>query len=157
MLFLVHQNMLHKILLFILTISIVLCTNLNNIDNKKVEYVTLGNIVYAVKDTTSQLLIYHEESTDCLDAIADSGTVYLPDSVMNKIKLLYSEKDINIEPYNLHFVEKDKISEILFGDSTNYWHYWHNRYAISGKAIDIFDNGILFKVDGYKKIESNKE
>jgi hypothetical protein len=72
---------------------------------------------------------------------------------MHKIKFLYTERGINIDPNNLHFIEKNRITETLFGDSTNYWHHWNDRFIISGKAIDIYDIGILFKVDSFKKIK----
>jgi len=116
---------------------------------------TIGDIVYQVSDTTSQLYIHHEECTECLDAYVDCGTVYLPDSVIRQMKLTFTSRGSTLVPstHDLHLVGKDKISEELFGDSINYGELQGKKYLVTGKVVGIKGLGIVFRVDAYMEVK----
>lgn len=114
---------------------------------------TIGGVVFYVSDSPSRLIISHHEGTEYLDAYVDSGTVYLSDSLISDIRSEHAEHG-NLPHYSdLRLTGENRITEILFGDSTNYGELWHNKYEITGKAIGLKHAGILFRVDSYRKIE----
>lgn len=48
---------------------------------------------YYINDTISTLYVSHHECTECLDAEVDSGIVFMPDSVAQKILKFYKERN----------------------------------------------------------------
>ena len=106
----------------------------------------------------SRLSISYHECTECLDAYVDSGTLYLPDSVIQKIKKVFEKRGVGFIPngHDIYLTGQERIKEILFGDTSNYREHWHGRFVITGKAIDMKGLGIIFKVNDYKKIDENK-
>lgn len=122
---------------------------------------TVGEYVYNIMDTVSTLYIHYDEYTGAADAVVDSGTLYLPENVLNKIKVLYSQKGDGFIPNgnDIYLTGLKNIKSIMFGDSSNYWLHWHDRFKITGRAVDIMHTesgfeGILFKVESYKYIET---
>lgn len=122
---------------------------------------SVGNYVFNIKDTICTLYIIYEECTGSTDAVVDSGVLYLPESVLNKIKVLYSRKGEGFIPNgrDIYLTGLKNIKTIMFGDSSNYWLHWHDRFRITGRAVDIMhtndgDEGILFKVESYEYVET---
>lgn len=125
----------------------------------KAKKVHIGKFDYYNKDTTSQLNISYHECTECLDAWVDSGKVYLPDSVIQKIKLICKKRGPDYIPngWDLYLVGEDRIAEKLFGDSINFMDHWHDKFTITGKAIDMKGWGIVFRVDSFKLIDGKPD
>ncbi len=127
----------------------------SELKNEAIRQEKLEQITYYIKDTSSTLWISYQECTECLDAWVDSGKVYLPDSVFKKINMIHAAKGNGFIPNarDLYLTGQDKIKEILFGDSSNYGEHWHDKFVITGKAIDVSGSGIVFRVDHYEKIK----
>lgn len=127
----------------------------------KAKKVHIGRFDYYNKDTTSQLHIIHQECTECLDAWVGRGTVFLPDSVIKKIKAKCNEKGADYIPNerDLYLVDKANINirDKLFCDSINYLYNWNYHYMITGKAIDMKGWGIVFRVDSFKLIDGKPD
>lgn len=138
-------------------LSILSCTQdpKSVIDNQAHNRVdTIGNNTYQVSDSSSRLYIHHEECTECLDAYVDSGTVYVPDSVIHQMKLTFAKRGSAFVPsiHDLHLVGEGNISEELFGDSINYGELQGKKYIVTGKVISIKGLGIIFRVDAYDEV-----
>jgi hypothetical protein len=127
----------------------------NNLSRKQD---TIGQFIYINKDTISRLSISYHECTECLDAYVDNGILFLPDSVIQKIKNVFEKRGIGFIPngHDIYLTGQDRIKEILFGDTLNFGEHWHDKFIITGKAIDMKGLGIVFRVDKYKKIDKNK-
>jgi hypothetical protein len=84
--------------------------------------------------------------------------LFLSDSVFQKIRKLEKEKGFGFIPngHDLYLTGSDNINEKLFGDSLNYGEHWNDKFIITGKAIDIKGYGIVFRVDTYEKVTSDK-
>ncbi len=110
--------------------------------------------LFHIKDTTSTLYITHHECTECLDAYVDSGTLYIPPALHEKLKQVELTKGASFVPNSkdLYLTGPEKINELLFGDSVTYGERLNNTYFITGKATDIKGLGIVFRVDTYKKL-----
>jgi hypothetical protein len=115
---------------------------------------TIAGRPFHIKDTTSTLYITHHECTECLDAYVDSGTLYIPPALHEKLKQVERTKGASFVPNSkdLYLTDPEKINELLFGDSVTYGERLNNTYYITGKAIDIKGLGIVFRVDTYKKL-----
>lgn len=124
-----------------------------HLGNTKIMILPIGNpndtfkFTYYVNDTISTLYISHHECTECLDAYVDGGTVFIPDSVAQKI----IKKKNPPTSFDLKLIGKTKIDEELFGNQDNFMSKWHDRFLIKGKVVDIADGGLLFYVESYEK------
>lgn len=111
------------------------------------------SITYYIKDTLSTLYISHQECTECLDAYVDSGIVFIPEVVAEKILKIHNYKSLNfISHHDLKLIGKTKMNEELFGTQDNFMSKWHDRFLTKGKVIDIADGGLLFYVESYEKV-----
>lgn len=131
----------------------------SHIGNTKVLSLPYGDtfITYYINDTISTLYVSHHECTECLDAYVDSGIVFIPDSVTNKILRFYKErKFIPINGKDLLLIGENKIDEELFGNQDDFMSKWHDRFLIRGKVVDVTDGGLLFYVSDYEKIYNDK-
>lgn len=88
------------------------------------------------------------------NAWVDSGSLFLPDSVILKIKELNkTENRFLPNGRDLYIIGQDNICTILFGDTNSFMDLWHNKYLITGKAIDVKGHGIVFRVDNYRLLK----
>ena len=150
-----------KKVLLLLLFSIVLYACRDNIkqnDASNLNFIqdSIGMFQYNIKDTISELYISHQECTECLDAWLDSGHLFISETIHKKLLGIYNKRGSESLPNgrDLRLVGEEKIDEKLFGNSENFMDLWHNKYVITGKAIDVSegDYGIVFRVDSYKKI-----
>jgi hypothetical protein len=124
-------------------------------EKKKAEIRKIEGIECNVKDTISEIVIIHQECTECLDAFKKSGTLYIPENVMRKIENFYKNREgdyISIPSgYDLYLTGENKIADKLFGN--NVYPIMGNKFIVKGKVIGFKKLGIIFRVDSYKKIE----
>lgn len=146
-----------KIIALLISFVLLSCSEsvapVNPNDNNSREEL-IGDLVYNVSDSVSHLYISHPVCTECLDASVDSGTVNVPDSILQQIKIKYSSAGSNHipSPSDLYLVGEDHIPEKLFGDSITYGTLQAKIYEVSGRVVGFKGLGLVFRVDSYKEV-----
>ena len=141
--------------LFILGLLLFACNE--RVNNKLNDEKPTGKNIcgtFQIKDSLSEIIVRHFESTETLGATVDSGYINIsPEIVMQSDTL----RNITcIAANELELAGQPEIKEILFGDSSNYGELWNNRYLLRGKVIGVYKYGFKFEVDSYKNVGQNE-
>lgn len=147
-----------KYVLIIFSALIFSCSQKNqkeNIDIDKVQ--KIGGFQYFVKDTISEIVIRHEECTECLDGFRESGKIYISENIMQKIEKVSKEKGLAHIPNgnDLYFIAENKIVEKLFGNTLS--PKMGTKYLIKGKVVDFKGYGYIFRIDNYEKVNTESK
>lgn len=100
----------------------------------------------------SEIIVYHDECTDCQDIVVDSGEVFVPEKIKQNFRgkeLMggYTSK-LNTRDMRL---ENDSIFRKLFGSPGN-WQF-ENRYRVKGEVIGLKDSSeLIFRIYRYEKL-----
>ncbi|HXC06526.1 MAG TPA: hypothetical protein VNZ86_17340, partial [Bacteroidia bacterium] len=109
------------------------------------------SLTFHIRDTLSRIYISHHECTECLDAWVDSGKLFIPEKLWQEIRAVKKNKGISYGPNGLDLYlsgEGNKSTE-LFGDSSNFMDHYNDHFLVTGKAVGIRGEGIVFRVDTY--------
>ena len=137
---------------------ILFCCQRNQKENGvDVEVKKIGKFEYYIKDTISEIIISHQECTECLDGFRENGKIYISENIMRRIEKTANEKGLAYIPNgnDLYLVGENKIVEKLFGNTLS--PKMSSKYLVKGKVVDFNGYGYIFRIIKYKNVSSGTE